>query len=168
MKKKSMDLASIKSLGYLGIFILLIFIILPPLFRLLFPVEDVKQVEKDKLIMNLSCIKTENFVEYELTTKINTNYVEGQISDSTFTYEIVINDDMFMASGVDISEYEALKKVSNVDFEEEKNKYILKINYSKFDYTNEPLLEKHRQSLSAQMKIYSEEEQFECTTSKVQ
>lgn len=164
--KNSSDNGSIKILCYLGIFFLLLFIVLPPLFRVLFPEEEGPVVEKEKLIMNLTCVKTEDFVEYKLKTTINTNYVEGEINDSKFTYE-VISSDNFFADGVEIEEYESLKKVSNVDFEEEDNKYILTIDYSKFNYSNEPLLQEHKMMISSQLQKYTEDH-FECSTTKVQ
>ena len=68
---------------------------------------------------------------------------------------------------VEIEEYEALKKVRNVDFEEKDNKYILTINYGKFDYSNEPLLQEHRMMISSQLAKYTEDH-FECSTTKVQ
>ena len=166
MKESKIDLGTLKVLGYLGIFILLIFIILPPLFRVLFPEEDTTN-EKQQLIVNLSCSKTEDFVEYKLNTKINTNYVDGVITDSTFTYEIDIVDDMITLDGIMIEEYEALKKVNNIDFEEIENKYILKIDYNKFDYSNEELLNSHRGVISSQMEIYSNNA-YECKTTRVQ
>ena len=164
--KNSSDNGSTKILCYLGIFFLLLFIVLPPLFRVLFPEEETSGEEKKKLIMNLSCERTEDFVEYKIKTTVNTNYIEGEINDSVFTYEVISSDDFF-ADGVEIEEYEALKKVSNVDFEEKDNKYILTINYGKFDYSNEPLLQEHRMMISSQLAKYTEDH-FECSTTKVQ
>jgi hypothetical protein len=163
--KNSSDNGSIKVLGYLGIFFLLLFMILPPLFRVLFPEEE-PVVEKEKLIMNLTCIKTEEFEDYKVKITINTNYVDGEIHDSKFNYEVISNDEFFDGR-VKIEEYDALKKVSNVDFEEKDNKYILTINYSKFDYSNEPLLQEHNMMISQQSKKYSDNN-FECSTEKVQ
>lgn len=162
----SSDTGATKLICYLGIFILLLFIILPPLFRVLFPEEEVVEEEK-KLMMNLTCSKTEDFIEYKLKTVINTNYIEDAINDSTFTYEIEIVDDILSIDGIEIPEYESLKKVSNVDFDEKSNKYILKIDYSKFDYSNEPLLENHRHAISTQMVTYTEDS-FECKTTRIQ
>jgi len=167
MKKNSNDTGATKLLCYLGIFVLLLFIVLPPLFRVLFPEEEEMKKEETKLIMNLNCVRTDDFVEYKVKTTINTNYIEGAINDSTFTYEIEIVDDMMTNDSIEIEEYEALKKVSNVDFEENGKKYILKIDYSKFNYSNEPLLQKHRSSINEQMFTYSEDH-FECETTKVQ
>lgn len=167
MKKSNMDIKTIKTLGYLGIFILLIFIILPPLFRTFFPEEDQAIDEEKKLIMNLTCTKTEDFVEYKIITTINTNYVDSVINDSTFTYDIETSDSIFAPDNISIEEYENLKKLSNVDFEENKNKYILKIDYAKFDYSNEPLLSEHKKVIAEQMVTYTNDS-FECKTARVQ
>lgn len=155
---------SIKMVGYLGIFILLLFIILPPLFRVLFPEEENTNVEKEKLVMNLTCTKDEDFVEYKLKTTISTNYVDSKISNSTFTYEVSANDSYF-SSGVSIEEYESLKKIPNVDFSDKDNKHIIKIDYDKFNYSNEEILKDHSKVISEQMAIYSDDS-FECTTAK--
>ena len=88
MKNNSNDSGATKLLCYLGIFILLLFIILPPLFRVLFFVQEEIEEEKKQVIMNLTCEKTDDFVEYKVKTTINTNYVEGAINNSLFQYEI--------------------------------------------------------------------------------
>jgi len=164
--KNSSDTGVTKLFCYLGIFFLMLFIVLPPLFRVLFPEEEPQEIEKDKLIMNLTCVKTEDFSRYKLKTTIDTNYVEGEINDSKFTYEVITSDESFNDK-VKIEDYDALKKVSNVDFNEEENKYILIIDYSKFDYSDEPLLQEHNMMISQQSEKYIENN-FECLTKKVQ
>lgn len=166
MKKD--NLGTIKTLGYLGIFVLLLFIILPPLFRLVFEDEEqnIGTEEKTKLVMNLSCSKEEDFVEYKLKTSINTNYIDSVIHDSIFTYEVEVVDSA-IAGGIEIEEYEALKKINNVDFEDVGNKHIIRIDYSKFDYSNEPLLTDHRNVIADQMLHYTDKS-FECKTMRVE
>lgn len=160
------DASTTKTLCYFGIFILLLFIVLPPLFRVLFPEEEQKPDEIKKTIMNLTCVKDDDFIEYKLKTTISTNYVDGVINDSTFTYTVSSTDSYF-GSRVTIEEYEALKKVPNVEFSEKNNNYILNIDYSKFDYSNEEALDNHKKVISEQMAIYSDDS-FECKTTKVQ
>lgn len=167
MKK---DGSGIKILCYLGIFVLLIFIVLPPLFRVLFPEEEevvTPNEEETQTIMRLTCTNEEDFVDYKLNTTINTNYVDDKISTSTFTYQINIVNNALQPEGILIEEYENLKKLDNVDFEEEGTTYTLNINYEQFDYSNEPLLENHRKVIVDQMVIYSDNG-FECETTKVQ
>ncbi|MBQ7136400.1 MAG: hypothetical protein IJO43_00285 [Bacilli bacterium] len=166
MKNNSNDSGATKLLCYLGIFILLLFIILPPLFRVLFPVEEEIEEEKKQVIMNLTCEKTEDFVEYKVKTTINTNYVDGVINDSVFKYEIEIVEEFMENDDIEIEEYETLKRINNVDFEEEENLYTLKIDYKKFGYNDEPLLDEHRKNISDQMRFYTEEEHFECKTTQ--
>jgi len=166
MKNNSNDSGASKLLCYLGIFILLLFIILPPLFRVLLPLLDVIQEEKEKtIVMNLTCEKTEDFVEYKLKTTINSNYADSMITDSVFKYEIEIVDSIMDSDAIEIEEYENLKKINNVDFEEEENSYILKFNYQKFDYSDEQLLKEHRKIINDQMQYYSENN-FECKTTR--
>jgi len=156
----------IKMLCYMGIFILAIFIILPPLFRLVFPEEE-KEEEVEEVIVNLNCVRIEDFIEYELMTTIDTNYINGIVSESTFTYEIEYIEEIFGDEAIIIEEYEALKSVGNVDFVEEENVYTLKINYDNFDYSEEELLLQHQQTITQQLEYYTNNF-FECETTSVQ
>jgi len=166
-EKKNSD-GLIKSLCYLGIFVLLIFIILPPLFRVVFEEEtEIKENEEKKLIMNLSCVKTEDFMDYKIKTMINTNYIDNKISDSVFTYEIEYADSIFSDEEVIIEEYETLKRVNNVDFYEKDNRYTISINYTDFDYTSEDALLNHQKMIADQMYYYTEMH-FECETTRIQ
>lgn len=166
MKKES---GAVKILCYLGICVLLLFIVLPPLFRVLFPEEEVDTPNEEvvQTIMNLTCTKEEDFVDYRLNTTISTNYVDDKISNSTFTYQIEIVNSSLQPEGILIEEYEDLKRVNNIDYEENGNIYTLKIDYNSFDYTREPLLENHSKVIVDQMVIYSDND-FECETTKVQ
>ena len=167
-KKNNEDL--IKMLCYLGIFVLLLFIVLPPLFRVIFPEEEKalqEETEQKKTIMNLTCVKTEDFVEYQIKTTISTNYIEEKISNSTFIYEVEYMDEIFNSDDILIEEYERLKGIDNVDFYEEDNKYTLNIDYIAFDYSNEQLLTSHKMIIVNQMNFYSNDN-FECNTRKVQ
>lgn len=157
----------IKLLCYLGIFVLLMFIICPPLFRVLFPEEEENVVEKKEFIMNLNCVKIEDFVEYELKTTIDTIYVDNEISNSTFTYEIKFIDQLFSNDEIIIEEYEKLKRINNIDFNETDNKYVLNINYDAFDYSNEELLLQHQRKIAEQLAYYTNDH-FECKTTKIQ
>lgn len=164
---KKSNLGTMKLLGYLGIFVLLLFIVLPPLFRVVFDEEEMEgNKEEEKLVMNLACSRTEDFVEYKLKTSINTNYVDSVIHDSTFTYEVEIVDSA-IAGGITLEEYESLKKINNVDFEDIGDKHVIKIDYSKFDYGNEPLLAEHRNLIADQMLKYTDNS-FECKTTRVE
>ena len=167
MEEKNNNEGLIKLLCYLGIFVLLLFIILPPLFRMVFPEEEIINEEPKKLIMNLTCVKTDDFMDYKIKTTINTNYVENEISNSIFTYEVEYMDSIFSDEEIIIEEYETLKRLNNVDFNEEGNKYTLSIDYVNFDYSNEESLANHRMMIASQMQYYTQEH-FECRTSKIQ
>lgn len=167
MENKKDNEGLIKLLCYLGIFVLLLFIILPPLFRMVFPEEEHQDEEQQKLIMNLTCVKIEDFIDYKIKTTINTNYIEERISNSIFTYEIEYMDDIFGSEDIIIEEYETLKRVNNVDFDEDGNKYTLTIDYVNFDYSNEAALINHKMMIGDQLSFYGSQ-QYECNTSKVQ
>lgn len=158
----------IKSLCYVGIFILLIFIICPPLFRVILPEEEQSNVEKEeekkeKQTRKLNCNKTEDFAEYKLKTTIDSIYVDEKISKSIFTYEVQLNNEEFIGDEIVIDEYEKLKRINNIDFNEDENKYILKINYELFDYTKETLLLNHQGKITDQISYYTSNN-FECKT----
>lgn len=159
----------IKLLCYVGICVLLIFIICPPLFRVLFPEEKQIEVEEEQkeIVKKLNCVKTESFAEYELKTTINSIYTGEKISQSNFVYEIKFNNEEIMNDEIIIDEYEKLKRVSNVDFTETDNKYVLNINYELFDYTNEVLLIHHRGEINNQFIRYVNN-LFECKIDTIQ
>ena len=168
MEDKKDNEGLIKGLCYLGIFILLLFIVLPPLFRILFPEEQQQEKEEQKqLIMNLTCVKTDNYTDYKIITTINTNYIDEEISNSIFTYEVEYSDDIFNSDDIFIDEYETLKRVDNIDFSENGNKYVLTIDYINFDYSNEEALVNHRKMIAEQRNYYATED-FECQTQKLQ
>ena len=157
------DNGLLKIICYLGIFVLLLFIILPPLFRVLFKEEEEVVIKKEPVKMSLSCSLNEAFSGYNLKTTINNNYVDEVIKKSTFIYEVEINDENLTIDDVVIEEYDDLKKISNIDFSENDNKFTLNIDYNKFDYTDEELLADHQNRLNKQKSIYIENG-FECTT----
>lgn len=167
MENKKDNEGLIKLLCYLGIFVLLLFIVLPPIFWIVFPEDEIHGEEHKKSIINLTCVKNDDFIDYKIKTTINTNYIEEKISNSIFTYEIEYMDDIFKDDDIIIEEYETLKRVNNVDFNEYDNKYTLSIDYINFDYSNEQALMNHKMMVADQMIFYSEEH-FECNTTKVQ
>ncbi len=166
------DTGNYKVLCYLGIFILLLFIILPPLFRVLFPAEEEvinNEEENLPLIMKLSCTKDDDYTDYMITTSIETNYHEEKIHDATIKYEIKSIGGALPEEQIRIEDYENLKKVDNVYFEEDtdNNTYILKIDFDKFDYSDEELLLNYKNVLAEQYDYYTSN-QYTCTTSRVQ
>lgn len=167
MEEKKNNEGLIKMLCYLGIFVLLLFIVLPPLFRMLFPEEEIIDEEPEKVIMNLNCEKIENNTDYKIKRTINTTYVENKITNSTFTYELEYADSIFNGEEIIIEEYETLKRINNVDFNEEGNKYTISIDYVNFDYSNEDALVNHKKMILDQLQYYTQQ-LFECNTSRIQ
>ena len=150
------DSSSYQMLCYLGIFLLLLFIVLPPLFRIIFPREETSENNDNlPLIMNLTCNKEEDFGDYQLKTKIESNYYEDKIHDTTFTYEII-----------DVSGA-GLRSIENVKSSENENIYTLKIDYANNDYSNEELLADHQHVIAEQLRYYTDNS-FTCNTAKIQ
>ncbi len=162
------DAGSIKILCYLGIFILLLFIILPPLFRVIFKEEEPSSPQPSlPTIMNLSCNKTEDFVDYKILTNIDANYYEEKIHDATFRYEVQSVEGALPEDTILLEEYEQFKLINNVDFEENGNVYIIKIDYSKNDFSNVSSLSNHQKVIAEQLDYYTNNA-FQCTTTRVQ
>lgn len=67
------------------IFILLLFIILPPLFRNLFPKEVVEDTTNVNKIEILTCTITNNNEKYSVTSRIK--YINNIIQNNTITYK---------------------------------------------------------------------------------
>jgi len=167
MENKKNNEGLIKLLCYLGIFVLLLFIVLPPLFWNLFPeeVENKEEEEQKKIVMNLSCTKTEDYFDYKIMKTISTNYIEERITKSMFTYEVEHSDEIFESDDILIEEYETFKKLANVDFAVDDNLYVISIDYVNFDYNNVEELLNHRKKLGEQLNYYTEKG-YECKTSR--
>ncbi len=161
------DTGTIRMLCYLGILVLLIFIIIPPLFRVLYPKEEVIEEEPLPIIMNLACSKTDDFGDYQLTNTITTNYYDDTIHDSVFSYIINENESGLPSEGVVIEEYEALKNIPNVIANENGNTYTLSFDFYNYNYGDEELLANHIGVLAVQRDYYSQNG-FECTVNQVQ
>lgn len=154
-------------LGYIAITILLLFIIVPPLFRVLFPKEDEiinSSLEEVTVLMNLECKKTDNLDGYNVEYRVLNNYKNSVITNSILTYSIEYLDDEL--PNVTIDEYEKLKRVENIDYEENDNVYVLTINYSNFDFSKEELLLDKQKMMAEQLSLY-ESEDFVCDTKEV-
>ena len=160
------DTGTIRMLCYLGILVLLIFIIIPPLFRVLYPKEEVIEEEPLPIIMNLACSKTDDFGDYQLTNTITTNYYDDTIHDSVFSY-IINENESGLPEGVVIEEYEALKNIPNVIANENGNTYTLSFDFYNYNYGDEELLANHIGVLAVQRDYYSQNG-FECTVNQVQ
>ncbi len=162
------DSSSYQMLCYLGIFLLLLFIVLPPLFRIIFPREETSENNDNlPLIMNLTCNKEEDFGDYQLKTKIESNYYEDKIHDTTFTYEIIDVSGAGSVGDITIDEYDALRAIENVKSSENENIYTLKIDYANNDYSNEELLADHQHVIAEQLRYYTDNS-FTCNTAKIQ
>ena len=163
-KKPKNNEELIKVLCYLGIFILTLLIVLPPLFRVLFP-EDGVTLEEVQSVVDLVCIKTDDFVDYAITTTIDSTYSDSEINTATFTYEIEYDYALFEGEEVIIEEYEALKAIGGVEYDEGADSYTLYFDYASVDYSSEELLLDHQQLLSDQLQYYTDQG-FECETTE--
>jgi len=146
------DTGLVKVLCYLGIFVLALFIVLPPFFRFLFGEEKTAEPLRDEYSM-LVCEKTEDFTEYKIDYTIDSRYKNGEIINSTFTYEIELID-LGLEHEITLDEYSSFAEINNVSYNRNENIYTAKFNYDKFDYDSE-LLTVHRKNINEQNSFYS-------------
>lgn len=162
MKKES----SSNLLAYLGIFVLLLFIILPPLLRVLVPKEEENTPTPiNPVIMKLTCTKNEAKLNYDISRTVESIYESGDLTKTVFTYEVTFGDEELTMDDVVLDDYSSFKKISGADVETSGNKYTVTFNYATNDYSNNKLLSNHRQVLSDQLNYYSEED-YNCTTER--
>lgn len=104
MKKKTKEIINI--LCYIGIFILTVIILLPPLLRFLLPDSD--NFENKVTLELLSCKKIEEGTNTEKT--INTHYKNGKVQKIQIVYKNVLEDsqidekNFYNLSGVEVEE----------------------------------------------------------------
>jgi len=153
-------------LAYLGIFVLLLFIILPPLLRVVVPKNEKKEpVNTNPVIMGLACTKNDSELNYSILRTIESTYNNGELTKTIFTYDVSFGDDELTMKDITISDFLSLKKISGADVKERANKYIVTFNYTVSNYSNNKVLENHRKKLSDQLNYYSTEG-YNCTTAK--
>ena len=152
-------------LAYLGIFILLIFIVVPPVLRVFVPKENEITSVANKVVMKLSCSRTESTPEYSLTRNIDSKYEDGVLVETLFTYSVTFTENLFTMDSITIDDYETLKKIPNSITTEDKTQYTVKFDYVSNDYSNNKDLANHSKLLSEQLKYYAEEN-YICTTAR--
>lgn len=153
------DTGLVKVLCYLGIFVLALFIVLPPFFRFLFGEEKTTEEPKVEYSM-LICKKTKDFVEYKIEHTIDSRYKNGEIINSTFTYEIDLID-LALEQEIIPDEYSSFSKINNASYNRNANVYTVKFNYDDFDYNSE-LLTVHTKNINEQNSFYSSSG-YKCT-----
>lgn len=150
-------------LGFIGIFLLLVLIFVPPLFRFLFN-DDVTGANTI-VVERLSCEKTEKFDNYDMTTVIDTVYTNKKVSKITFNYNVVFTKSGVSGSDVYIENYEMLKQITNAEVKDEFNNYKVIFDFTKHNFSNNSFLSKYNSSMSEQ-KIFYSNNGFKCNVLK--
>lgn len=151
----------------LGMVFLSMLIILPPLFRLLFPkitVENKKE-NLDKLEI-LTCDRTISNSDY--STHVEVIYQNNEIEQNQITYTKIDEATKATANTGTITPEEEssyLSKLNNIDVKSDENTYVITLNKKSLeDNPNDQNLINYIQPLSEQEKFYSELG-YSCSTS---
>lgn len=164
MKKEN---KSSNLLAYLGIFILFLFIALPPALRVFIPKEEnTTDPDINVVKMQLTCTKVSRKIEYNINEKIITTYRDGAISTSTFIYDVEIKEEGMTISGIEIDEFNELRKIPGVISKQEGNTYTINIDYQNNDYSSEEILKNHSNTIQEQMTYYTTEDRYTCITER--
>lgn len=165
-QKKTMDRTTL--LSYIGIGVLSILIIIPPMFRIVFakPVEIEKK--KEMVRITLSCHKNELGSDYLFTRTINNIYEDNVIKDSTFIFEVsqrpgsqkipTINE----IDAPDLKEFENINNENVIKTSTEAKKSF-QFDYRKNSFNEINILTEHKKVIQAQISLYRTEE-YSCDT----
>ena len=142
----------------LGMVFLSLMIILPPLFRVLFPNDDYSQKKQIDQVKTLSCDRVISNSNY--STHVEVIYRNEGLEQNQITYTKI--DDSSKAgatTGTLIPEEESsyLSKLNNINVTSDENTYVIILNKKSLeDNPNDQTLPKYLQSLSKQEQFYSE------------
>lgn len=139
--------------GFIGIFILLLLIIAPPVLRVLFNNETVDNSNKvlADVYEKLVCNRQDNFSNYNLNRTVTTIYKNNKITKINFVY--IVNNKSNI-SNVYIDEYSILKQVYNAEVKEANNHYEVTLDYENNSYYDDEFLKKYSNGLSLQKEYY--------------
>lgn len=156
--------------AFIIIIILSLLIILPPLFRLLFPkIEETRPTNTDKITL-LTC--TRNYAEEQTTEVVEVRYINSKVNQTKITYTTtptteysVINTiENDLLPSMELSYFQSLE---GVIIEQTENQTIITINQDIIDRnpSNQDLKENYFNDKLINQKIYFTNRYFECNES---
>lgn len=152
IKAKPFDKSDIK--WYIWIAVFTILLLMPPITRIMFKEVTNEPLIVDVVKLTLSCNNARTSDTYRLSRTFKTNYEDGVIQNSVFTFRLTKQDSVpedqiinfeteqipeiiNLESAVGMSEHIVLEKVSDTQ-------YVFTVDYTKDPLTNITILNDHR------------------------
>lgn len=156
--------------AFIIIIILSLLIILPPLFRVLFPkVEKAKPTNTDQITL-LTC--TRNYAEEQTTESVEVRYINSKVNQTKITYiatpsteySVINTIENDLLPSIELSYFQSLE---GIIIEQTENQTIVTINQDIIDRnpSNQDLKENYFNDKLINQKIYFTNRYFECSES---
>lgn len=158
--------------AFIIIFILSLLIILPPLFRVLFPKAEETKPKNNNTIRLLTC--TKNYAEEQTTTTVEVRYINSKVNQTKITYSPIAATkySIMNTSESDILpslELSYLQSIQGINITQSDNKTIIIINQNTIDQNpnNQELKENYFNDKLIDQKIYFTNRYYECNETTV-
>lgn len=153
--------------AFIIIFVLSLLIILPPLFRLLFPKTDETKIKNNDKITLLTC--TRNYAEEQTTETVEVRYINSKVNQTKITYSVMPVTEYSMINSVDSDllpsiELSYFQSLTGVAIEQKNNETIVIINQDTIDRnpSNQDLKKNYFNDKLLNQKIYFTNRYFQC------
>ncbi len=158
--------------AFIIIFILALLIILPPLFRVLFPKTEEVKAKNNNRITLLTC--TRNYAEEQTTTTVEVRYINSKINQTKITFS-PMSESQYSVIGIQENDFlpslelSYLQSIPGIIIEQANNKTIITINQNTINQntSNQDLKENYFNDKLINQKIYFTNRYFECNESTV-
>lgn len=158
--------------AFVIIFILSLLIILPPLFRVLFPkVEEIKTKNNDNITL-LTC--TRDYTAEQTTATVEVRYINSKVNQTKITYSPMIVKEYSVTNTTENDilpsmELSYFQSIQGINITQSDTKTIVTINQDTIDNNpdNQELKENYFNDKLINQKIYFTNRYYECSESTV-
>lgn len=156
--------------AFIIIFILSLLIILPPLFRLMFPKTEEAKSKNNNKIKLLTC--TRNYIEEQTTTKVEIRYINAKVNQTKITYTLMPDTQLKEAAVMDgdilpSMELSYFQSLQGTHITQTDTKTVIIINQDTINKNpdNQDLKENYFNDKLISQKIYFTNRYYECSES---
>ena len=148
---------------YTIMFVIFLFAILPPALRFIIP-RPVTTEEREIVYLKLTCYKTTNRDNWELSTTLVSNYRDGNVNNSNFSFVSLKRNEQ-AKDGYVFAEVEELEKIKHdgVKVKEDGGKTIIDVDFEKYpELKDDEVLKDYAYFSSAEISFLQNEKGFSC------
>lgn len=158
--------------AFVIIFILLLLIILPPLFRVLFPkVEEIKTKNNNNIKL-LTC--TRNYAQEQTTATVEVRYINSKVNQTKITYSsmpateysVINTAENDILPSMELSYFQSIQGI-NISQSDDKTVIIINQDTINSNPDNQELKENYFNDKLINQKIYFTNRYYECDESTV-